>query len=116
MIPSGCTPVILDIFPEPNPSGYDNKTGCMLRYNELGQHHNTLLQESLQQIRAKNPGVRLIYADFFGPVMEMVQSPRSFGRCTFVHIFFIRLHHHKILQLASYIDRGGDRSMCVLQY
>ncbi|XP_004971498.4 GDSL esterase/lipase At5g45910 [Setaria italica] len=79
VIPSGCTPLILDIFPEPNPSGYSTKTGCMLQYNELGRHHNTLLQESLQQIRAKNPGVKIIYADFFSPIMEMVQSPRKFG-------------------------------------
>ena len=33
------------------------------------------------ELRAKHPGVSIIYADFFGPVMDMVESPRKLGQC-----------------------------------
>lgn len=80
VIPLGCSPPVLDLFPDPDKAGYDNKTGCMLKHNELSRRHNALLQESLEGIRAKHPGVKLVYADFFTPVMEMVQSPGKLGQ------------------------------------
>jgi len=81
VIPLGCSPPVLFLFPEPDPAGYDAKTGCMPRHNELGRHHNAALQESLKELRAKHHGVSIIYADFFGPVMDMVESPRKLGQC-----------------------------------
>lgn len=81
VIPLGCSPPVLELFPDPDPAGYDSKTGCMLKDNELAQRHNALLQESLQEIRHKNPGVKIIYADFFTPIMDMVNSPTKFGQC-----------------------------------
>ncbi|RLM92232.1 GDSL esterase/lipase [Panicum miliaceum] len=79
VIPLGCSPPVLFLFPEADPAGYDARTGCMLKHNEVGRHHNAALQESLKDLRAKHPGVSIIYADFFGPVMDMVQSPRKLG-------------------------------------
>ncbi|KAG2586084.1 hypothetical protein PVAP13_5NG020200 [Panicum virgatum] len=79
VIPLGCSPPVLFLFPEPDPAEYDAKTGCMPRHNELGRHHNAALQESLKELRAKHHGVSIVYADFFGPVMDMVESPRKLG-------------------------------------
>ncbi|KAL6627169.1 hypothetical protein ACP70R_030895 [Stipagrostis hirtigluma subsp. patula] len=79
VIPSGCSPPVLAKFPDAGPTEYDPRTGCLKEQNELGLHHNTLLQESLKKLRAKHPGARIIYADFFGPVMAMIESPHKFG-------------------------------------
>ncbi|CAO2205115.1 unnamed protein product [Urochloa humidicola] len=78
VIPLGCSPMILNIFPEPDPTRYDS-SGCIERHNELGRHHNKLLQKSLEEIRAKHQGVKIIYADFFSTILELVESPRKFG-------------------------------------
>ncbi|TKW12104.1 hypothetical protein SEVIR_5G015100v4 [Setaria viridis] len=79
VIPSGCSPPVFTMFPDAAPAEYDSRTGCLKAQNELGRHHNALLQASLKKLRAKHPHARIIYADFFGPVMEMVESPRKFG-------------------------------------
>ncbi|KAF8643645.1 hypothetical protein HU200_066701 [Digitaria exilis] len=79
VIPLGCSPPVIDMFADPDPAGYDSKTGCMLKNNEIAQRHNTLLQQSLVEIRGNHPGVNIIYADFFTPVMEMVESPTKSG-------------------------------------
>ncbi|CAO2199646.1 unnamed protein product [Urochloa humidicola] len=80
VIPSGCSPPILTLFADRAvPSDYDSETGCLKEINELGKHHNSLLKDALHELRAKHPHVRIIYADFFGPIMEMVESPREFG-------------------------------------
>ena len=54
----------------------------MCKGNELGKHHNSLLKDALRKLRAKHPHARIIYADFFGPIMEMVESPGRFGQCS----------------------------------
>ncbi|CAO2186245.1 unnamed protein product [Urochloa humidicola] len=79
VIPSGCSPPVLAMFPDAAPAEYDSRTGCLRAQNELSIHHNTLLQASLKKLRAKHPHARIVYADFFGPVMDMVESPRKFG-------------------------------------
>ena len=80
VIPSGCSPPVLAMFPDAEPAEYDSRTGCLRAPNELGRHHNALLQASLEELRGKHPHGRIIYADFFSPVMEMVESPRKFGQ------------------------------------
>lgn len=82
MIPSGCSPPVFAMFPDAAPAEYDPRTGCLEAQNELGRRHNALLQASLRELRAEHPHARILYADFFGPVMEMVESPRKFGQCT----------------------------------
>ncbi|KAF6998440.1 hypothetical protein CFC21_014562 [Triticum aestivum] len=79
VIPSGCSPPILTKFAGAPPAAYDSKTGCLTAHNELGMHHNVLLQVVLSRLRAKHRHVKIIYADFFGPIMEMVESPHKFG-------------------------------------
>ncbi|XP_037451379.1 GDSL esterase/lipase At5g45910-like [Triticum dicoccoides] len=80
VIPSGCSPPILTRFADASPpSAYDSRTGCLKAYNELGLHHNSLLQAELAKLQAKHWNARIIYADFFGPIMDMVESPHKFG-------------------------------------
>uniref|UniRef100_A0A8I6WW94 GDSL esterase/lipase n=1 Tax=Hordeum vulgare subsp. vulgare TaxID=112509 RepID=A0A8I6WW94_HORVV len=78
VIPSGCSPPILTKFTNAPPAAYNSETGCLTAHNELGLHHNTLLQAELDRLQAKHRNVRIMYADFFGPIMEMVESPHKF--------------------------------------
>ncbi|KAF7082259.1 hypothetical protein CFC21_086134 [Triticum aestivum] len=70
VIPSGCSPPILTRFADASPpSAYDSRTGCLKAYIRL---HNSLLQAELAKLQAKHWNARIIYADFFGPIMDMV--------------------------------------------
>ncbi|XP_044385268.1 GDSL esterase/lipase At5g45910 isoform X2 [Triticum aestivum] len=75
VIPLGCVPKIL--------------TGdyCLQDYNKLATHHNLLLQEALDKLRVRHPGTTIVYADQFGPVMDMMESPAKFGQSAQHHIF-----------------------------
>ncbi|KAG2586085.1 hypothetical protein PVAP13_5NG020300 [Panicum virgatum] len=82
VIPVGCAPPVLVTFADPDPAGYDPRTGCLEAINDLAAHHNALLQDALRELQAKQHpagAVTVVYADFFGPVIEMVTSPAKFG-------------------------------------
>ncbi|KAL6627171.1 hypothetical protein ACP70R_030897 [Stipagrostis hirtigluma subsp. patula] len=79
MYPAGCSPPILVLFDDVDPAYYDSQTGCLNEMNELATHHNSLLLESIEKIRAKHPNVKITYTDFFSPVKEIVESPSKFG-------------------------------------
>jgi len=83
VIPLGCAPPVLVTFADPDPAGYDPRTGCLKAINDLAAHHNALLQDALRELQAKQHpagAVTVVYADFFGPVIEMVTSPAKFGQ------------------------------------
>uniref|UniRef100_A0ACD6AH69 Uncharacterized protein n=1 Tax=Avena sativa TaxID=4498 RepID=A0ACD6AH69_AVESA len=77
--PLGCFPPALELFSSADPADYEHRTGCLKEFNDLAAHHNSLLQETLQIVRTNHPNVVLVYADFFTPIIEMVESPRKFG-------------------------------------
>ncbi|TKW12109.1 hypothetical protein SEVIR_5G015400v4 [Setaria viridis] len=81
VIPVGCAPPVLVTFADPDPAAYDPRTGCLKAINGIAARHNALLQEALRELRDKHrpAGVTIIYADFFGPVIDMVTSPAKFG-------------------------------------
>ena len=78
--PLGCSPPNLAFFPSADPAAYDSRTGCLVEFNDLAVYHNSLLQEALERVRTARPDARVIYANFFSPVMEMVESPDKFGQ------------------------------------
>jgi phospholipase/lecithinase/hemolysin len=84
VIPVGCAPPVLATFADPDPAGYDPRTGCLKAINEVAAHHNALLQDALRELRARHRHrvSAVIYADFFGPVIDMVTSPAKFGEHT----------------------------------
>jgi hypothetical protein len=71
------------MFAHADQAEYNSTTGCLEDINKLGAHHNFLLQEALNKLRDKHPNTRIVYADLFGPIMEMVESPGKFGK----HLF-----------------------------
>lgn len=80
VVPSGCSPPVLAMFPDAGPEERDARTGCLRAPNELGRRHNALLRASLRKLRAKHRHATIVYADFCRPVMAMVESPRQFGQ------------------------------------
>lgn len=77
--PLGCSPPNLALLPSDDLDNYDARTGCLKHFNELSVYHNSLLQDAIKNVRQKYPNVRVIYADFFTPVMDIIESPDMLG-------------------------------------
>jgi hypothetical protein len=78
--PLGCSPPNLALLPSDDPDDYDARTGCLKHFNDLSTYHNSLLQRAVKNVGKKNPNVRVIYADFYTPVMNIVESPEKLGQ------------------------------------
>ena len=74
----GCVPAYLAGHQSNNQSDYDEH-GCLIWYNDFSQRHNTALREEVARLRARNPGAKVVYADYFGAAMRFVQSPQEYG-------------------------------------
>ena len=68
------------MFPDAAPAEYNSTTGCLEDINKLGMHHNLLLQEALKKLRGRHQDAMIVYADLFGPIIDMVESPRKYGK------------------------------------
>ncbi|VAI77222.1 unnamed protein product [Triticum turgidum subsp. durum] len=78
VMPSGCFPVYLSMYVDPK-EGYGPRTGCLKRFNTFSWVHNAMLKRALEKLRAKHPGVRIIYGDYFTPVIQFLLQPEKFG-------------------------------------
>ncbi|TVU22869.1 hypothetical protein EJB05_32590 [Eragrostis curvula] len=76
--PLGCSPTNLALLPSDDPNNYD-ATGCLKQLNDLSVYHNSLLQEAVNKVQTKYPNVRVIYADFYTPVMDIIECPDKLG-------------------------------------
>ncbi|XP_074556466.1 GDSL esterase/lipase At1g28610-like [Curcuma longa] len=74
--PVGCSPVYLTVYQEDrrNP-----KTGCIDWLNDLIEYHNRLLQRELERLRRRYPQSKILYADYYGPIMHLYLHPGTFG-------------------------------------
>lgn len=73
--PLGCSPLYLTVYQEDqNP-----KTGCIDWLNELIEYHNRLLQRELKRLRKTYPHSKILYADYYGPIMHLHLHPGAFG-------------------------------------
>jgi len=77
-LPMGCSSAYLTLHPGRNSSAYDS-AGCLKTYNDFAQHHNAVLQQKLQALRAKYPQARIMYADYYGAAMSFAKNPKQFG-------------------------------------
>ncbi|XP_052622737.1 GDSL esterase/lipase At1g28590 [Lactuca sativa] len=77
--PIGCSSSILTVRASRNKKDYDNRTGCLIRYNELVEYHNDLLIKKLNHLRELHPNVIIIYADYYNAAMQIIYSPIKFG-------------------------------------
>ncbi|GJM93714.1 hypothetical protein PR202_ga10297 [Eleusine coracana subsp. coracana] len=75
--PIGCVPAYLSGFGGPGEPR--DKHQCLRWFNDFTARHNQALRGEVNRLKAKNPGVKLIYADYFGAAMEFVKTPAKFG-------------------------------------
>ncbi|XP_051220548.1 GDSL esterase/lipase At1g28590-like [Lolium perenne] len=76
--PIGCVPEYLEAFKTNNPADYD-EFHCLKWFNDFSMRHNQALSNEISRLRAQHPGVKLIYADYFGANMEIFKNPHIFG-------------------------------------
>ncbi|KAL5202185.1 hypothetical protein ABZP36_013137 [Zizania latifolia] len=78
VLPIGCFPIYLTLYGTSNGADYDGN-GCLRSYNGLSSYHNTLLKRSISNLQRTYPHARIMYADFYSQVTQMVRSPQNFG-------------------------------------
>ncbi|KAL5229210.1 hypothetical protein ABZP36_017475 [Zizania latifolia] len=78
VLPIGCFPVYLSIFRK-QPEMYGPRSGCIKDLNTLSWVHNVALQRKIAELRAKHPGVRIMYADYYTPAIQFVLHAEKYG-------------------------------------
>ncbi|XBH97418.1 hypothetical protein VPH35_127082 [Triticum aestivum] len=78
VLPVGCFPIYLTLYQTSNAGDYD-QYGCLKRFNALSARHNSLLQSKVSSLQSKYPYAKIMYADFYSHVFDMVKSPTSYG-------------------------------------
>ncbi|CAL4959006.1 unnamed protein product [Urochloa decumbens] len=79
MMPIGCFPLYLSMFPRPAPEMYGARSGCAKDLNTLAWVHNAALQRKIARLRADHPGVRIVYADYYTPAIQFVLHAEKYG-------------------------------------
>ncbi|XP_052157232.1 GDSL esterase/lipase At5g45910-like [Oryza glaberrima] len=76
--PTGCAPALLTSRMSPNKTDYDG-LGCLRFINDVVERHNTMLRAALGVLRGKYPHAKIILADFYSPIIRVLQNPSHFG-------------------------------------
>ncbi|KAL5674192.1 hypothetical protein ACJX0J_018498, partial [Zea mays] len=76
--PIGCVPQYLSAFQSNDASSDYDQYGCLVWFNDFSKKHNQLLQQEVGRLRSQNPGVKIIFADYFGAAMQFVQNPKNY--------------------------------------
>ncbi|KAJ3701172.1 hypothetical protein LUZ61_004877 [Rhynchospora tenuis] len=77
-LPTGCIPILLTIFASTNKLDYDH-LGCLTAYNSIGFYHNLKLKELVAQLQDSYPQAKIMYADYYEPVIKFLENPDNFG-------------------------------------
>ncbi|KAJ4818491.1 GDSL esterase/lipase [Rhynchospora pubera] len=48
-------------------------------YNTIGFYHNIKLKETVEQLQGAYPQARIIYADYYEPMIQLLQNPSKYG-------------------------------------
>uniref|UniRef100_A0A3B6GV20 GDSL esterase/lipase n=1 Tax=Triticum aestivum TaxID=4565 RepID=A0A3B6GV20_WHEAT len=77
VMPTGCFPVYLNMLDMPAHE-YGARSGCIRQYNTFSWVHNAHLKRALEKLRPKHPNVRIIYGDYYTPVVQFMLQPEKF--------------------------------------
>jgi hypothetical protein len=76
-LPIGCSPLYLTFYA----SGEVLDTmGCMPRFNDFAQRSNDLLRTRVEALQLLHPEVKIVFVDYYGATLKVLQSPQSFGK------------------------------------
>uniref|UniRef100_A0A0D3EL35 Esterase n=1 Tax=Oryza barthii TaxID=65489 RepID=A0A0D3EL35_9ORYZ len=77
-LPNGCVPIILTLYASKSRGDYDAR-GCLKKQNALARYHNSALFEAVSRLRHRYPWVKIVYADYYKPVIDFLKKPARFG-------------------------------------
>lgn len=58
---------------------YD-RIGCLSDINRVAMYHNSMLRAAIGTLRGKYSNARIIYADFYEPIITILENPSRFGK------------------------------------
>ncbi|TKW00887.1 hypothetical protein SEVIR_8G141900v4 [Setaria viridis] len=76
--PIGCSPSYLSLFTLSGTGDLDDR-GCLKSYNAFAQYHNEQLQAAIDDLRKANTDVTIIYADYYGAFMHLLDHASILG-------------------------------------
>ncbi|KAL6890276.1 hypothetical protein ACP4OV_009039 [Aristida adscensionis] len=76
--PIGCSPSYLSLFSVSGGADHDER-GCLKSYNAFAQYHNEQLQVAIDGLRKVNMDVNIIYADYYGAFMHLLDHASILG-------------------------------------
>lgn len=110
VLPVGCFPVYLSLSVSMfkiKKEGFGSRSGCMKKFNTLAWVHNSLLRQTITQLRVKYPGARIIYADYYSAAIQFILHPEKFGQL----IFFFNLLHYRMTYILKLSDNFRKLSL-----
>lgn len=90
LAPIGCYPAFLVELPH-NSTDID-VYGCLLSYNKAVGDYNSMLKETLDQMRNDLPKANLIHVDLHSMLLDLFRHPTAYGK-----IFILFIHYSKLL-------------------
>lgn len=81
--PIGCLPYILMNFP----SAERDEAGCAKAFNEVAQHFNSRLKETIAQLRKEIPSAAFTYVDIYSVKYSLISQPLEHGKSNQPHEF-----------------------------
>ncbi|XBH92153.1 hypothetical protein VPH35_083349 [Triticum aestivum] len=77
--PNGCSPTMLTTRSSFNKTTMYDHIGCLSDINRVARYHNSMLRTAIGALRGKCSHARIIYADFYGPIITILDNPSRFG-------------------------------------
>ncbi|KAK1631057.1 hypothetical protein QYE76_005372 [Lolium multiflorum] len=77
--PNGCSPALLTIRSSLNQTEKYDHLGCLSDINRVAMYHNIMLRAAVGALRDKYPHAKIIFADFYKPIISILQNPDHFG-------------------------------------
>nr|PNR35767.1 hypothetical protein PHYPA_021617 [Physcomitrium patens] len=78
VVPLGCTPALLTIYYQDSASNYDGH-GCLKNINRISKYHNTLLANSVNDLRHRHQHVTFYLADYYRAYRKVLRMPSDYG-------------------------------------
>ncbi|GJN04782.1 hypothetical protein PR202_ga22354 [Eleusine coracana subsp. coracana] len=76
--PIGCSPSYLTLFSSFGSADRDER-GCLKSYNSFAEYHNEQLQAAIDGLRKVNTDINIIYADYYGAFMHLIDHASILG-------------------------------------
>jgi hypothetical protein len=116
VMPTGCFLVYLNML-EGLADGYSTHSRCVRRFNTFSWVHNSRLKAALEKLRAKHPNVRIIYGDYYTPVIQFMLHLEKFGEFLNPQSCYVSFSpfSHRCSNVESIVNVESTISSCLLE-